>query len=306
MFYGSPVTRVIGIGEILWDELPGGRAIGGAPFNLVANLARIGHETAYVTAVGQDQLGTGTVAEIRARGVDGSLVQVTGDAPTGIARVTLGAAGSPEFEIVRPAAYQQLRLDDEAVRQIAKRRPDALVFGTLAQLPEHIRSGTRRVAAELPGAVRLYDVNLRNGWWSPEIVAELATAATVIKLTEEEAQQLAPALDAPWDGAEAFCRALAARFGLHAVAVSAGENGASVWLNGEFASGPPPAVEVADTVGAGDAFAAGLLDAITRNLPASRALRRANALGALVVSRPGALPEWTITELTALERSRTG
>jgi fructokinase len=300
------VTRVIGIGEILWDELPGGRAIGGAPFNVVANLARLGHETFYVTAVGRDRLGTGAVAEIRARGVDASLVQVIDGTPTGIARVTLSAAGNPEFEIVRPAAYQELRLDDPAVRKIAGQRPGAVVFGTLAQIPEHVRAGTRRLASDLPGAIRLYDVNLRDGWWSSGVVAELAALATVIKLTDEEAQRLAPALGVSWAGPEVFCRGLAGRLGLRGVAVSAGADGASVWLDGEFATGQPPAVTVADAVGAGDAFAAGLLDAISRGMPAAAALRRANALGALVVSRAGALPEWTRAELTALERVQSG
>jgi fructokinase len=306
MFYCAPVTHVIGIGEILWDELPGGRAIGGAPFNVVANLARLGHESAYVTAVGRDTLGTGAVAEIRARGVDASLVQVLDTAPTGIARVSLGTSGNAEFEIVRPAAYQELRLDDAAVRQIAARRPGALVFGTLAQIPGQIRAGTQRLAAELDDAVRLYDVNLRDGWWSPGLVAELAALATVIKLTEEEARQLAPALGVSWAGAETFCKDLAARLGLRGVAVSAGADGASVWLDGGFASGPPPAVTVADTVGAGDAFAAGLLDAIGQSMPADAALRRANALGALVVSRAGALPGWSGAELAALERAGSG
>lgn len=304
--YDSPVAHVIGIGEILWDELPGGRAIGGAPFNVVANLARLGHETAYVTAVGRDPLGTGALAEIRGRGVDASLVQLVDGTPTGVARVSLGTSGAAEFEIVRPAAYQELRLDDAAVRQIAARRPGALVFGTLAQIPRHIRDGTRRLAAELPGAVRLYDVNLRDGWWSPELVAELAALATVIKLTDDEARQLEPALGVPWAGAEAFCEALAARFGLRGVAVSAGAGTASAWLDGKFASAPPPDVTVADTVGAGDAFAAGLVDAVSRGLPAAAALRRANALGALVVSRRGALPEWTPAELTALEHAESG
>ena len=299
------MTRVIGIGEILWDELPGGRAIGGAPFNVVANLARLGHETSYVTAVGGDELGSRAVAEIRARGVDASMVEVADGTPTGIARVVLDASASPHFEIVRPAAYQELRLDETAVRQITGLRPDALVFGTLAQLPGQIRAGTRRLAAELPGAVRLYDVNLRDGWWSPDVVAELAALASVLKLTEEEARQLSPALGVPWAGAEPFCRDLASKLGLRGVAVSSGADGAAVWLDGEFASGPPPAVTVTDAVGAGDAFAAGLTDAATRGLPAAAALRRANALGALVVSKPGALPGWTPAELTALEAAQT-
>ena len=298
--------RVIGIGEILWDELPGGRAIGGAPFNVVANLVRLGHQGGYVTAVGRDQLGSDALAEIRARGMDTSLVQVLDGVPTGVARVSLGGGGSAEFEIVRPAAYQELRLDEEAAGRIAAQRPGALVFGTLAQEPRPVRDGTRRLAAELPGAVRFYDVNLRDGWWSADLVAELAGLATVVKLTDEEARKLGPALGVSWTGAEPFCRALAGRFGLRGVAVSSGAAGAAVWLDGEFATGPPPMITVADTVGAGDAFSAGLLDALATGLNAASAVRHANALGALVASRPGALPAWTPGEIATLEQAQTG
>jgi fructokinase len=149
--------------------------------------------------------------------------------------------------------------------------------------------------------VCLYDVNLRDHWWSPDIVAELIRLATVVKFSAAEAQELATGLGVSWQGPETFSQAVAALCGLRAVAVTAGSASASLWLDGAFAVQAPPRVVVADAVGAGDAFAAGLLDAIAEGLPAAAALRRANALGALVASRPGAQPEWTPAELASLE-----
>ncbi len=125
--------RVTGIGEILWDELPSGRVLGGAPFNVTAHLARLGHDTAYLTAVGDDQPGQAAVAEARAHGIDTALIQVTRAAPTGTARVTTGASGATTFQIARPAAFENIRAGRATLRRIAEQQPDALVFGTLAQ-----------------------------------------------------------------------------------------------------------------------------------------------------------------------------
>lgn len=298
--------RVIGIGELVWDELPGGPAIGGAPLNVLSHLARLGHETWYLTAVGHDQRGDAAIAELRARGMDPSLVARVAGVPTGSARVAVGADGSPEFRLARPAAFEALAPDEAAVRAVAAHDPGALVFGTLAQRPPRVLAATRRIAAAAPGAVRLYDVNLRAGWWSPDLVAELAGLATVVKFSETEARQLAPVLGVRWAGSEPFSAALATRAGLRGVAVTAGPAPATVWLDGTLATAAPPAVGVADTVGAGDAFAAGLLDAIGRGLTAAAALRRAGALGALIASRPGAQPPWTPAELDRLAERAEG
>jgi fructokinase len=112
-------VRVIGIGEILWDKLPSGSVIGGAPFNVVAHLARLGHEADYVTAVGGDEPGRAAIAEVRACGVGTSLIQVTEAAPTGVARVRADALGSVRFDIARPAAFEEIRLDGAAPRRAA-------------------------------------------------------------------------------------------------------------------------------------------------------------------------------------------
>jgi fructokinase len=291
----------VGVGEILWDRLPGGDEIGGAPFNVVSHLARFGHRAAYVTAVGADRLGDAILAEMARRGIDTALVGRVAGVATGLAQVTLGPGGSPVFALRRPAAFEQWG-GDAVAQRVSALAPSFLIFGTLAQLRPQSRDLLRRMAGASAAAVRLYDVNLRDGWWSADVVAELITLASVVKLSESEASELAPALGVSWRaGAEAFCRDLAARHGLRGVAVTAGPDAASLLLDGEFASAPPPAADVADAVGAGDAFTAALLDAIGRRRGALAALRRANALGTLVASRRGAQPPWTAAELASLE-----
>ena len=262
--------RVIGIGEILWDELPSGRA---------------------------------AIAEVRARGVSTSLIQVTEAAPTGIARVQADAPGSVRFEIVRPAAFEEIRLDGAALRRIARQQPGAVVFGTLAQCQSRALDATAQVCAAAPGSLRLYDVNLRSGWWGPGLIIELTRLASVVKLAEEEARELSPVFGLAWHGARSFCRAMAERAVLRCVAVSAGASSAHLWLDGELAQACPPAITVADTVGAGDACSDGPIDAMSQGLPAAAALRHANALGALIASRQGAQPTWAPADLTRLENA---
>ena len=290
----------VGVGEILWDRLPGGDEIGGAPFNVVSHLARLGHRAAYLTAVGRDPLGDAAIAQMARRGIDTSLAGRADGVPTGLAEVTVGPGGSPDFVICRPAAFEHWPAGERG--QVIEMGPAFLVYGTLAQLHAPARTALAAIAAGCPGAVVLYDVNLRVDWWSADVVAELITLASVVKLSVAEARELAPVLGVAWnDDLAAFSAGLARRHRLRGVAITAGPDAASLWLDGDFASAAPPAAEVADAVGAGDAFAAGLLDAIGQRRGAAAALRRANALGTLVASRRGAQPPWDPAELSALE-----
>lgn len=292
---------VVGAGEILWDRAPGGDTIGGAPFNVISHLARLGYRAGYLSAVGRDAEGDAALAQMRARGVDTSLTRTLDGIATGRAMVRLDPAGSPEFDILRPAAFEWLRAAAEEIRWISTERPVAFVFGTLALLRPQARAALARVVGASPDAVRLYDVNLREGWWTPEVVTELIGLADVVKFSESEAAELAPILGVSWDGPAAFGRELAASARLRGVAITSGSAASSLWLDGSFSRQAPLAVSVDDAIGAGDAFAAGLLDAIMAGLSPEAALRRANALGSIVASRPGAQPPWTPAELANLE-----
>ncbi|HEY6012933.1 MAG TPA: carbohydrate kinase [Candidatus Limnocylindrales bacterium] len=287
--------RVIGIGELVWDLLPGGQRLGGAPFNVVAHLARFGWLADYVTAVGHDALGRRAIDQVGRLGVDTSLIQ-TSDRPTGVVRVRLDAAGVPDYEIVTPAAYEAIgRLDADAL-EVAS-RAGVLVFGTLAQRFAGMRKATQQIVEAAGEGVRLYDVNLRRGCWDPALLRELLGLATIVKLNDEEQATLATVLGLPDSPIEAFARALASRYSLRGVCVTRGPAGAGLLLDDVYRASAAPRIDVVDTVGAGDAFAAGLARGVVDGRPVPEILDLAIRLGALVASRPGAIPAWSLAEL---------
>jgi fructokinase len=293
--------HALGIGELLWDILPDGSRLGGAPLNVLINLTRLGHQVTYVTGVGRDPLGDAALRHLEALGVDTSFVEISADHPTGTAGVELDADGVPTFNITRPAAYDAVHLTPNDLTKLAEARPRALVYGTLAQQTAGVRTSLHQLSTLVSNGIRLFDVNLRPGGWDPALVQELAEMATVIKLSEHEAEVVGGVFDVSPTNTESFCRELARRLGLHGVALTAGADGASVMIDNDFAHAPAPYVEVVDTVGSGDAFSAALIDGIARGADVRTILLRANALGALVASRPGATPSWTRDELAALE-----
>jgi fructokinase len=280
---------VVGVGEILWDLLPDGPRLGGAPFNAIAHLGRFGCRTAFVSAVGRDELGQRAMAEATRLGVSTALIEVN-ELPTGVVRVDLDQEGVPTYQIVSPAAYEARAPlpPDLAVEGGV----DLVVFGTLAQRFEGVRAATEQIVHASPGAARLYDVNLRPGCWEPPLVGRLLGLATVVKLNRDEQATLAVVLGLPDSTIERFARAACARYELRGVCVTRGAAGAALLLDDEYLEAPAPQVDVVDTVGAGDAFAAALGYGLIRSWNATEILSVATRLGAFVASRPGALPEW--------------
>lgn len=295
-------VRVVGIGEVLWDQLPAGRTLGGAPCNVMVNLARLGYDAAFVTAVGGDELGSAARHALVGLGLDTSFV-ATVDRPTGRADVSIDENGVPEFRLATDVAYEAIDLSAGDVDLIATSNPRAMIFGTLALCSPTVRRSTAALARALPHALRVCDVNLRVGLWNGDLVRDVARMASVVKVNEEEARVLARTLEAPWSGREAFSRAVATRHELHAVAITAGSKGASLLLDGEFAEAPAPVVDVIDPIGAGDAFTAAMVDGLLRGWPAGTVLARSISLGSLVASRPGAIAPWTAEDLHELELS---
>lgn len=299
---GEPAQpRAVGIGELVWDLLPTGPRLGGAPFNVVANLVRLGWQSRYVTAVGDDDLGHRARRRMGELGVDASLVQ-TADAPTGTVRVELDASGAPAFEIVSPAAYESVR----SVELTERATLDAIVFGTLAQRFGGVLDATVQLAAAAPASIRLYDVNLREGCWEAGLIHRLIQLATIVKVNEDEAATVSHELSLGSDSVEGFCRTLCERFGLRATAVTRGADGAGILLDGRYHHMPASPVRVVDTVGAGDAFAAGLIAGIQRNWPGERVLDLALRVASVVASREGPTPEWDAAELNIADAASVG
>jgi len=288
--------RVLGIGELLWDLFPDGPRLGGAPFNVVASMRRLSHPAAFVTAVGDDELGRSAVAAVDELGVDTTFISVAPDLPTGTVAVTPDPVEGHRFTIGSPAAYESIGDADTLVTRLLDLVPEALVYGTLAQRSPAVRELTHRVATEIRPVKRLYDVNLRDGSWTGDLVLDLLRDATVVKLNGDEAVVLAGLLGSAATG-RALAAALAARYGIERLCITRGAAGATLLVGGDEYVVEGIEVDVADTVGAGDAFAAGLLHGLLTDMPPDETLRFANRLGALVASRAGALPVWSATEL---------
>lgn len=289
--------KIIGIGEILWDLIAGGEHLGGAPFNFAVNAARLGHDVAFVSAVGADARGRRALEQAARHGLSTALIARAPGYETGVVDVAVGCAGEPGYSIRRPAAYDFPRLSDEQITALAAARPDWLYFGTLQQTAEAARRLTRRLIDANPAAGRFYDVNLRRGCWRPDLVEELLRLADVVKLNDEEAAELSGLLGFADGSPERFCRAGTERFGWRGVCVTRGERGCALLLDGRCASRPGRRVRMVDTVGAGDAFAAAFLHGLSQGWSVERIGDFANRAGALAVGRAGAAPAWAPSDL---------
>jgi fructokinase len=286
----SSVTRILIVGEVLWDQFPDARRLGGAPLNVAVHLHRSGHQARLFSAVGTDRLGEEAMAAIVARGLDTTLVRSTVLFATGRATVDLGPGDRTSFTIDRPAAYDSLDVSEATLRQIVHWNPAWVYYGTLFPSCPQARAVLNQLLAALPNASRFYDANLRPGFESPELVHQLLQAADVVKLNERELQFVHEHLHLPADP-EGFCRAGCERYTWRAASVTLGDAGCAMLLGGEYVRAPALRVDVADPVGAGDAFAAAFLHGIMSNWPAARVAQFANSVGAQVVGTRGALPD---------------
>lgn len=291
--------RVLGIGELLFDVFPEGERLGGAPLNLCVNLARLGHEVAILTCVGQDERGKRALAALESHGVSTRFVGRSRTLPTGIARVDLDASGSPTFALQRPAAYDDLDATSELLDAIVAWAPRWLAFGSLAQETPSVRALTRALVGACPDAQRLYDVNLRTPHPAVSVVDDLLGLATAVKLNQDEAIVVAEMLGWPEVGHRAFLAQAVSSFGLQAACVTRGPAGSALLLDGVYVEVAADPTTVIDTVGAGDAYSAGLVHGIDAGWPPERVARFAGRLAGLVASHRGATPAWTIDDLRA-------
>lgn len=289
--------RVVAVGEILWDLLPAERQLGGAPANFLQHARSLGADASLVTRIGDDALGREAVAMLRARGVATDLIQIDPSAPTGTVGVELGSDRQPRFTIHEQVAWDRLAVEDAALTAV--RGADAVCFGSLAQRTPAGAEAVRRYVAEAPvAALRCFDVNLRPPFVQREVIAASLEQANVLKLNDQELPVLATmfGLGATEEGQLTELRR---RYGLRLIALTRGAQGSL--LVGEAGRSEQPAVtvEVADTVGAGDAFTAALVLDMLHGWPLDETHRRAAEVAAFVCTQPGGAPE-----LPAVPRER--
>ncbi len=295
-------ARVLSIGEVLWDVFDTGELLGGAPLNFCYHLHRLGEEAELLAAVGDDLRGRRVLQSMQRLGLSTRFVHSTTERPTGIAEITTNQRGEAAFSIPRPAAFDCLLVDAAQRGHLLAMEFNWIYFGTLLHTNPRVQAQTLELLHGLPNARRFYDMNLRTGHWSLPLVERLCHQATVLKLNDVEAHTLWNLHLGPGKvfSMEEFCRYWTNEFALDAICVTEGERGCSVRSNGRLLRAAGHKVVVADTVGSGDAFAAAFLHGYHQGWPMERTMRMANALGALVASRAGATPPWTLDECEAM------
>jgi fructokinase len=292
--------KIVAIGEVLWDILPGAEHLGGAPFNFAWHARNLAHDVSFISAVGNDHRGRRALELLEQAGLSIRFVRWTSDHPTGTVTVSFDASLGPQYCIHRPAAYDFPALSPADFSALLTPPPAWIYFGTLQQMSVPARDLTRRLLDATPAARRFYDVNLRAQSYTPELVRTLIRRAHVLKLSYQELPLVKEMCGIKGASLEQFCRESAGAFGLEIVCITRGAEGCALLLNGEYVEAPGFPIQVADAIGAGDAFSAALVHGMSSGWPTRQAADFANRVGALVASRPGGTPQWTVTEATAL------
>lgn len=279
---------ITSIGEVLWDVFPDGPRFGGAPANVASHVAGLGAEAAMVSCVGEDEFGTRALDELRQRGINTECVTTTADHPTGTVKVELNEAGKPRFTIEQPAAWDHLEWSD-AARQLAH-RCDAICFGTLGQRIAAAHQVIQQFVAAAPAsALRVCDVNLRPPFIDEAVIRSSLEWANVLKLSDEELGVVAAASGCSGSEPEILAELLD-NWGLHLIAVTRGDQGATLLRNEERSDCKGIPVEVKDTVGAGDAFTATMICGLLHGAPLDMINRQACRIASYVCSQQGATP----------------
>jgi len=294
-------VQILAIGEILWDVFDHAETLGGAPLNFSAAAQRLGNQVALLTAAGDDLRGTRALESMIALGLSTEFVQVLPGKDTGTAVVTTDAHGNASYFIKRPAAFDEFELSEARLTDIESLHPEWLYFGTLAQTNHPTEKILHRILERVPRVNCFYDMNLREGHWNLPLVQRLSRLAAILKLNDNEAEILFR-LTCPDEefSLEQFCRHWSETYGVGAICVTLGGQGCAIFKDNALQRFHGFTIKVADTVGAGDAFAAAFLHGFGLGWPVDEIATFANALGALVASRAGATPRWSVDECRAL------
>ncbi len=293
----NPPPLVVSLGEVLWDLLPSGPQLGGAPANFACHVAALGARSSLVSCVGSDRLGDEALRLLTDRALDLSMVGRDPRRPTGTVAVEVGTDGQPRFDIVEDVAWDAITPAPTAFLRAAA--ADAICFGSLAQRSAGSRLAIRQlVAASSPAALRVFDVNLRAPFHTAEVIAHSLELANVLKLNEAELPVLAAQFGLA-GSTEAQLETLADRFGLKVVALTLGAAGSRLLRHGTWSAESGRAVPVKDAVGAGDSFTAALVMGLLLGWPTQQLLAAATDIAAFVCTQAGATPE-----LPAALRSR--
>jgi fructokinase len=285
--------KSITFGEILWDIIEQTENIGGASYNFAAHLAKLGVESYFISSVGRDNLGSRAAEALSAHGINSDYLGTVDQAPTGTVSVEL-ADGQPSYTIHEPVAWDLITLTEKQLERIAAEEWDIFYYGTLAQRSEINRATIAELFGRVRAGHRFCDINLRQHYYSRQVIEESLRQATIVKLNHEEADLIGGmfGLDGR-EGDETHARRIAGAFDVETLIITRGKEGALVLDADEFRSVPVAPVEVADAVGAGDSFSAGFMYALIHGKSAFEAAEFGGALGSWVASCRGAVPDYS-------------
>ena len=306
--------NVIGVGEVLWDLLLTGPQLGGAPANFAYHAHALGAQAQVITRVGKDDHGREIIRRFHEMGLPATTVQIDETAPTGTAKVALSGDGLAHFTIQQNVAWDFIAVTNEAVA--FARSADAICFGSLAQRCDRSRNTIQHLVAETPaGALRVFDINLRQQFYSRGVVEQSLQLANVLKLNDDELPTLA-AMFSVAGSTENQIEGLAQMFGLQVVALTRGANGSLLYhetkeleqscgagdlprpddekpghhIHIKWSDCPSRPIKVVDTVGAGDSFTAAMVLGLLQKMDLDEINTIANEVARYVCSQPGATP----------------
>ena len=277
---------IIGFGEVLWDMLPQGRQLGGAPANFAYHVSQFGYRGVIVSAVGDDAQGKDIVKELEAHGIASHISVV--DAPTGVVNVSVDDKGIPSYEIVENVAWDNIPYSNE-LKELAS-QATAVCFGSLAQRSTNSRHTIIQFIESLPSTcLKVFDINLRQHYYSREIIERSLVHCNILKLNDEELVVLKDMFGAISLADDSFAAKLQQLYDIKIVIVTCGEKGSRVYYDDEVNFEPTPQVEVVDTVGAGDSFTAAFVATLLQGKTVVEAHRQAVAISATTCTHEGAI-----------------
>lgn len=277
------------MGEALWDVLPEGKKLGGAPANFAYHVSQFGLESRVVSAVGQDKLGAEILENFRQKQLYGLIETVP--YPTGTVQVELDAEGVPCYDIKEGVAWDNIPYT-QALEGLAS-QTRAVCFGSLAQRSIVSRETIHRFLDAMPDdadTLRIFDINLRQGFYTKEILCDSFRRCNILKINDEELVTVSRMFGYPGIDLQDKCWILLAKYNLKMLILTCGVNGSYVFTPGHVSFVETPKVQVADTVGAGDSFTAAFVAATLKGLPVAEAHRLAVDTSAYVCTQQGAMP----------------
>ncbi|MDD6687247.1 carbohydrate kinase family protein [Sodaliphilus pleomorphus] len=278
---------IVGLGEALWDCLPEGRKLGGAPANFAFHAAQFGFNACAVSAVGNDALGDETLKAFDAKGLNYIMPRV--DYPTGIVSVELDAEGVPSYDIKQQVAWDNIPFTPEI--EEAARHCQAVCFGSLAQRsPVSHHTIARFLDATPSTCLKIFDINLRQRFYSKEVIKEGLKRCDILKINDEELVTIGRMFGYPGLDMENKCWLILGKYNLKMLVLTCGTNGSYVFTAGQLSIQETPKVAVADTVGAGDSFTGAFAAATLSGMPVNQAHELAVKVSAYVCTQNGAMP----------------